>query len=148
MDDWEELLGAIEGGKTDIMLRDNVTRKKGDAAITISDKKDLTIYLNGHTLDGAGLGSVITVKDGGELTIQNSTSDDTGTPGKITGGSAANGNGGGIYIEAGGTVTIKGNVEITGNTATGDKTTASGLGGGVYNEGTFKDGGRRDDLRE
>ena len=131
---WAGLIDAIEEEDVkSITLTQDVPREQGDDAITIPNDKDLTIYLNGHTLDGAGQGSVITVKDGGDLTIQNSSSDDPGTPGTITGGNAANG--GGIYIEAGGTVTIQANVEITGNEATG--TGDNGLGGGVYNAGTF-----------
>lgn len=123
---WEDLRDAIEtGGDVSITLWNDVTC---EAAITISKGQDLTIDLNGHTLDGAGHGSVITVKDGVTLTIQSTDSSDEGTTGTITGGSGENG--GGIYIAEGGAVIMEANVEITDNTATG-------LGGGVYNAGTF-----------
>ena len=156
VDSWPDLLTEIDKGTADITLSCDISRIPDDtgdiddpkkAALTISSGKTLTINLNGRTLDGSGLGRVITVKAGGILTIKNSV----GTPGTITGGDAAatdaDGgtvtiqdnveitddsatNGGGIYVADGGTVTIQGNVEITGNTATG-------LGGGVYNAGTF-----------
>ena len=156
VDSWPDLLTEIDKGTADITLSCDISRIPDDtgdiddpkkAALTISSGKTLTINLNGRTLDGSGLGRVITVENGGILTIKNSV----GTPGTITGGDAAATdaaggavtiqdnveitddsatNGGGIYVADGGTVTIQGNVEITGNTATG-------LGGGVYNAGTF-----------
>ena len=124
---WGALQEAMEYNNTiSINLLADV---KCQGAITIGDGKNLTIYLNGNKLTGADSSSVITVEDGGTLTIQNANAGDPGMPGKITGGSGENG--GGIYV-AGGDVKILGNAEISDNTASG-----SGLGGGVYNTGTF-----------
>ena len=191
VEDWEQLLEAIEAGKTYINLSYGITRDPEDTeqtALTISGEKDLTIDLNGHTLDTDG--SEITVSDGATLTIENDpdepepgtitggiqveadgtliitqgeASDGATEPGvTITGNTAPDGGGiyaagtvtiggnakitgnsaskGGIYVADGGNVTIQANVEITGNEATG--TGDNGLGGGVYNAGTFTmDGG-------
>ncbi len=88
----------------------------------------ITLDLNGHTLSrsieaAADDGQVIAVKNGGQLTVTDSSADKSGT---ITGGWAKMG--GGILVNAGGELTIQGGT-ITGNTA-------SELGGGIHNEGT------------
>ena len=84
----------------------------------------MTIELLGWTLNGGGKGPVITVEEGGKLTIEDASSNGNG---KITGGEADNG--GGIYVD-GGTVTMTGGA-ISGNKAKS--------GGGVYltNGATF-----------
>ena len=78
---------------------------------------------DGATNDEATNGGAIYVT-GGTVNLQGNV--------EITGNTAENG--GGIYVDTGGTVTIQenANVEITGNKAGKD-----GLGGGVYNVGTF-----------
>ncbi len=168
MGNWEELLDAINDQtditlKCDIPRipddsenPDGSDDPDGPDPLTIPEGKERTINLNGWTLDTDG--TVITVSEGAKLTIKNGP--DASQAGTITNGGGirveANGeltiqdkvkitgntapNGGGIYVEKDGTVTIEenANVEITGNTATGDGTTGDiGLGGGVYNAGTF-----------
>ena len=119
---WENLVKAIEGNSANIRLEDNVTRLENDKDITISG--EVTIELLGWTLNGGGKGPVITVEEGGKLTIEDASSNGNG---KITGGEADNG--GGIYVD-GGTVTMTGGA-ISGNKAKS--------GGGVYltNGATF-----------
>lgn len=91
--------------------------------LTISGDNPLTIDLNGHTLDTDG--TAITVSEDATLTIENDPeepeSDTEPEPGTITGG--------GIHVEAGGTLTIQNKVEITGNNLMEN-------GGGIYAAGT------------
>lgn len=75
---------------------------------------NVTLNLNGKTLDGAAAGSVIEVETGAEITI--------------TGDGAISGGAQGVYNK--GTVTLLGGTI----TANGNNTVS---GGGVYNEGTF-----------
>ena len=119
---WAALVEAIKGNYTSIQLDDDVTRTENDEDITISG--EVTIELLGWTLDGSEKGPVITVEEGGKLTIEDASSNGNG---KITGGEADNG--GGIYVD-GGTVTMTGGA-ISGNQAEN--------GGGVYltNGATF-----------
>ena len=119
---WAALVEAIKGNYTSIQLDDDVTRTENDEDITISG--EVTIELLGWTLNGGGKGPVITVEEGGKLTIEDASSNGNG---KITGGEADNG--GGIYVD-GGTVTMTGGA-ISGNQAEN--------GGGVYltNGATF-----------
>ena len=122
---WEALVDAIEGGSTRITLDSDVTRGENDEVdIVISEDDDVTIDLLGWTLNGGGQGPVITVEEGGKLTIEDTSID---RDGKITGGEADYG--GGIYVD-GGTLTMTSGA-ISGNKAKS--------GGGVYltNGATF-----------
>ena len=113
-------------GDTVILLKD----VKIDHPLTIKDGCEVTLDLNGHTID-RGLkdkpaeneGEVINVYSGGKLTLTDSSKAKTGL---ITGGHK-NTYGGGIYND--GIFHMKGGT-ISGNTAD------SG-GGGVYNSGEF-----------
>ena len=122
VENWDALVAAIKGDSTSITLGANVTREEGDEAITISG--EVTIDLLGWTLNGGENGSVITVAEGGKLTIEDTSYDGDG---KITGGDARYG--GGIYVD-GGTLIMAGGA-ISGNEANS--------GGGVYltNGATF-----------
>ena len=110
--DWGALQTAINGtagnattpatATTNFILKNDLTAPEQDgASITIPEGKDITIDLNGFTID-RGLsgkdaianGNVITVK--GTLTLNDSSSNKTG---KITGGNNTN-NGGGVRVEA------------------------------------------------
>lgn len=139
-----------ETGGRDVQLNEDVVYNEGDkedknTTITIEDNDNVTIDLNGNSIDGGykaadenGAGgsegskdSVITV-DGGKLTIKDSSEKQTGT---ITGGNAdglyhENKVGGGVYVDNGGKLTLDGG-SITGNNAREN-------GGGVcVDEGEF-----------
>lgn len=108
-----------------------------DANLTVPADAEVTIDLNGKTLTGNGLGSVIRVS--GKLTIL-----DSGNGGKITGGfksytdawvNNVEHDGGGIFVDTGAEVVLESG-SITGNDAWN--------GGGVYINGggsfTMNDG--------
>ena len=124
MMDWDALVEAINGESTTITLEGDVSREDSEKEIVISQGKTVTINLNGYTLNGGGQGPVITVEEGGKLTIEDASID---RDGKITGGEADYG--GGIYVD-GGTLIMEGGA-ISGNEAKN--------GGGVYltNGATF-----------
>ena len=97
---------------------------KGDKTIEIPAGKNITLDLNGHTIDAkkAISQSIIDVK--GKLTIMDSSENHDG---KITGGNC--GSGGALYIFYSGTVNLQSGI-ITGNTAEDN-------GGAIYNGGTL-----------
>lgn len=124
--------------------------------LTIPAGAVVTIDLNGHTLTGTGTDSVITVY--GTLTIK-----DSGTSGKITGGKGPsddtdqrNSGGGGVYVAlnatlylTGGTISgnkagngagirVDGTLNMTGGTVSDNE--ATGVGGGIYSNGTTVNG--------
>ena len=103
-----------------------------DANLTIPADAVVVLDLNGHTLKGTGTDSVIVVL--GELTVKDSSGDNSG---KITGGighTSDYGNGGGaISIETGGKCTLEGGT-LTGNHCNGYNYNA----GGVYAKGSAK----------
>lgn len=122
---WSELLAAITNGTTDITLGADVPRGSGTGTLTISENKNLTINLNGHTLDTGG--TDITVSSSANLTIKNELDpvdipEESSSAGKIIGR---------INVD-GGTVTIQDDVEISGNTATNDDGEATTDGGAIY----------------
>ena len=127
-----DLLNAVQNSQTVKLGKDITTASQG-GRLDINNGVTVTLDLNGHTLkrqmtaadDG---GQVIYIADGGKLTIT-----DSGTGGKITGGWARQG--GGIYVEAGGELTISGGT-ITGNHAD-TKDGGYGFGGAVENHGTL-----------
>ncbi len=110
------------------VLNENVTLTTD---LTVPANADVTLDLHGHTLEGTGNDSVIVVN--GELTVKDSSGDNSG---KITGGTGhpneKTGNGGGaISIESGGKCTLEGGT-LTGNHCNGYNYNA----GGVYAKGT------------
>jgi hypothetical protein len=122
-----DLRNAIVDG-ANITLTDNINLS---SAITIGDGKTVTIDLNGHTLNhdikNGGMGRVIAINEGGTLTINDASGDNSG---KIMGGTLLIGlevDGAGIYNS--GTLTINGG-SITGNSG-------ESQGGGIYNNGTL-----------
>ena len=127
--EWSALKKEIEGlpnGSVMTLSRDYAAAASDDR-ITIS--KDITIDLNGYTLNRNRLstkdnGHVLEVFGGGTLTLIDSSEEKTGL---ITGGWS--GNGGGIYVNSNGTLNLRG-ARIAGNRA-GD------TGGGVYVKGTL-----------
>ncbi len=91
---WEKIKDDIERADsgTTITLTEDITAENGDAALLIEDNKNITIDLNGHTLDRnlsepTADGYVICVKDGAELTVKDSSQSGTGV---ITGGNNSN----------------------------------------------------------
>lgn len=143
----EELTAALENNANDtVKLTTDITI---NTTLTIS--RTVTLDLNGNVLKMTGRGSVIKVESGGNLTIADSNAstphnfypdykdsawhidmwklDDSGSEtvsgGVITGGSSdyAHNDGGGVLVNAGGTLTM------TGGSIVG--CSAIGLGGGV-----------------
>lgn len=89
---------------------------------------DLTALLN--WLDGTPVTKAALVAWKEELTAANDGTNTTSTnDGQVLGGA--------IYVATGGTVTLQGNVKITGNKAASSAAGGHGLGGGVYNAGAF-----------
>ncbi|MCM1055842.1 MAG: hypothetical protein NC394_10020, partial [Bacteroides sp.] len=100
-------------------LKDNVNVT---AQTTIS--ADITLCLNGYTIDAKSKSGIFEIVSGGSLTLCDCSSGKTGT---LTGGKSTTG--GAIYVN-GGTFTMNGGC-ISGNKS-------NGHGGGVYvNSGTF-----------
>ena len=101
-----------------------LTDVKPDATVIVS--KNTILDLNGHTIDGSGIETesktVIKILSAGNLTLNDSSKAKTGL---ITGGSASNGNGGGVYAN--------GDFTMNGGTISGNR--AENYGGGVYVSG-------------
>lgn len=143
----QELTAALENNANDtVKLTANITI---DTTLTIN--RTVTLDLNGNVLKMTGRGSVIKVESGGNLTIADSNTstphnfypdykdsawhidmwklDDSGSEtvsgGVITGGSSdyAHNDGGGVLVNAGGTLTMTGGSIV--------ECSAIGLGGGV-----------------
>lgn len=127
-----------ENGTVNVKLWEKVERDEEDTGISISGSEtDVTIDLNGQTINGSNQdGAVIAVKDGGKLTVEDSSGKDesgkyvSAGEGKITGGTGevlfpnpdgSGRAGGGVYVE---------NSEFTlnGGNITGNK---SYQGGGI-----------------
>ena len=126
--DWAVLQTAIdeaEDGGIITLQKDIVYSIDSDPALTVGAGKNVTLDLNGHTID-RGLdtpvagGNAITVS--GTLTICDTSEPSSGT---ITGG-AISGAGGAIRVLTGGTLNFESGM-IVGNTATN--------GGAIYNVG-------------
>ena len=144
----EELTAALENNANDtVKLTTDIT-----IATTLMVNRTVTLDLNGFLLQMTGSDSVIKVESGGNLTIQDSSTstqhkfnpnsvysrlqigmwklDEAGSEivsgGVITGGcsDSTQSNGGGVFVNAGGTLTM------TGGSIVG--CAAVGRGGGVY----------------
>ena len=143
----EELTSAL----ADSSISGITLKKDIDISSTLTVNRTVTLDLNGNVLKMTGRGSVIKVESGGNLTIADSNTstphnfypdykdsawhidmwklDDSGSEtvsgGVITGGSSdyAHNDGGGVLVNAGGTLTM------TGGSIVG--CSAGGLGGGV-----------------
>ena len=123
---WGQLQNLINGAPSGatIRLAYNITADYvHDTALVVGSGKNITIDLNGRTLDRRLTGhdaaaDGYAIKNEGTLTITDSSSAQTG---KITGGNCT-GSGGGIYNS--GTLTLSGG-SITGNAS-------ATWGGGVY----------------
>ena len=127
---------------TTIRLNGKLKAAKSDVELTVASGQDITIDLNGYTLDrdaygvGKMQGHVFLVSSGGRLTLTDSRGG-----GKITGGCSKDpaAPGGGIYIAGGATVIMTGGT-ITGNSSyKNSKGEDIHHGGGVYvaTGGTF-----------
>ena len=122
VDNWQDLAVALNAGNrvklmADVQKNDYLTVDAG--LISVLD-------LNGHTIDrgrtSAGNFGFVVYVHGGDLTIMDSSAEQTGT---ITGGYNSHAaQGGGVTIDDGGRLTLAGG-SISGNTS-------SGNGGGVY----------------
>ena len=123
---WAGLQAAINDNK-DAKLTDNIIW--GGSSLTVPTGKNVTIDLNGHSIDADSKGTAIQVC--GNLII-NGNQGDIITKGAATDGSPA----GGIYIATGGRVTMNGG--IISNCSAGTQT-ATGVGGVYVSEGaTFE----------
>ena len=139
----QELTDALADSAVDIInLNQDI-----EISSTLIVTRPVTLDLYGYMLEMTGSGSVITIKDGGHLTLKDSdltatynfTPDadglwkwgNSGTKtvngGVIYGGNAANG--GGVYVEGGGKFTMTAG-NIVGCTANGNDSYI--CGGGVY----------------
>ena len=109
--DDDNLRIGYDGGN--VTLYEDVTyNKETDNNTTITIDKDVAIDLNGQEINGGYVkdenegskDSVITVENGGNLTIKDTSEEQSG---KITGGNASLGNaiennaGGGVYVDEG-----------------------------------------------
>lgn len=142
----QDVINSAASGDT-IVLTEDLTAGEADSALIIPAGKNLTLDLNGHTLDrnlneGVFTGSAIYVSTSAILTIR-----DSGAPkGAVTGGYSDNGGGvsnygtlileggcitGNIGWDAGGGIANYGTAILTGGSVTGNTALR---GGGVYNE--------------
>ena len=128
IESWSALQGAIDSavsGDT-IILTGNVKAGESDTALVIPDGLEITLDLNGFTLDRNLKkrvdidGSAIRLRSGAMLTIMDSG---TGPTGKIMGG----------YAEHGGGINNNGMLVLEGGCITGN--TARSAGGGIVNYG-------------
>ena len=124
---WALLRKRINAGG-EISLGQDYTAEENDTALTVPPGREVTLDLNGYTLDrdlsdGEAKEDGYVLRNEGKLTITSSSSGQAGT---IKGGNNT-GNGGGIYNT--GTLEIQ-NGTITGNSSSKD-------GGGIYNTGTL-----------
>ena len=134
------MAGAAQGIWAQVTIDDGGTLTLNEDLTLNTGRIDIngitfTIDLNGHKLTrpmtaAADGGQVIAVLNGGNLTIIDSSGNNSG---QITGGWAYQG--GGIYVEAGGELTISGGT-ITGNRSDKREGTDYGYGGGIENHGT------------
>ena len=146
VDSWS-LLRALVIGAPDgavIKLTEDLTAASDDTALTALGSKNITIDMNGKTLDrnltsASEDGSVFIVSAGTGLTLRNGTLTggfasrgggirNSGTlvmTGCTMTGSAAGGEGGGICCESGSATTLNGANSITANASAGE-------GGGIY----------------
>ena len=136
---WAQTEVGTEAALTEVINGDGSNKAvKMTADITLGSRlnivngKNVTLDLNGHTLarslsSAADDGNVIRVETGGQLTVKDSSGNDSG---QITGGKAING--GGICNH--GTLTFESG-SITG-------CSASSNGGGIYNAPATADGAR------
>ena len=114
---WDLLQAQLDAGGT-VTLTDDVTATAHDVTLTVTN--EVTLDLNGHTIDADRRFGVIEIRSGGDLTLTNSAEG----AGTITGGTDSD-YGGGVYVYANGAFTMTGGT-ISGNT--------SSVGGGVYVE--------------
>ena len=151
IESWSALQDAIDSavsGDT-IVLTGNVTAGESDTALVIPDGVEITLDLNGFTLDRNQktrfdiYGSAIRLESGAMLTIADSG---TASTGKIIGGYATHGGGvnnngllileggcvtGNAVSSAGGGIVNYGVLVLSGGTITGNS--AGAEGGGIYN---------------
>ena len=124
---WQELASALQlaGEGETVTLTQSVTAGEGDSPLSVSASTTVILDLNGCTID-RGLTELTengyVIEAAGSLTIK-----DSGSGGTITGGMNS-GQGGGVYVAEGGSLTLLGG-SISGNTAVD--------GGGVCAAGDF-----------
>ena len=135
-----------------VQLKEDVEQEEGEAGITIGGGQDVSLDLNGSDITGNGTSTIITVEQGGSLTLDDTSVEtedgSAGTPdtdaaesesGKITGGAGEANYGqntaGGVLVN-GGEFTMNGG-EISGNTVnnTNDVWSENTAGGVVVGSG-------------
>ena len=127
---WSDVQKAIDGSESGdtIILHSDVTAAETDTMFSIPNGKNITLDLNGYTLNrhskapGRTDGAVIQVESGSVLTVKDSSKAQTG---KITGG----------YGERGGGIRNIGTLIIEGGCITGNAANESG--GGIMNYGVL-----------
>ena len=148
----QEALDGVEKGGT-VTLYGDIRANANDPSLIIRAKKDVTLDLNGYTLDRNMIkakadGYAIFIEDGGTLTVMDGSGNNKG---KITGGASVNG--GGIYCagtlifqsgtvagnkatEKGGGIYVSGTATITGGVISGNRSERDG--GGLYMQNNQK----------
>ena len=150
--DWAGLQGAFNNGE-DAVLTDNITAAEDSKKLVVPNEKNVTLDLNGHTIDYSaavmdtlhGVGGPAITVDGGSLTLKDSSTD---AAGKITGGKCLTGSvncGGGVLVNSGSFTMESG--EISGNSAingggvfVGNNVTFTMKGGKISNNGNSNTG--------
>ena len=132
IESWSALQNAIDSAASGdtIVLTGDLTAGASDTALVIPDGLEITLDLNGFTLD-RNLerridvdGAAIRLLSGAMLTVM-----DSGTGGKVTGGNTLL-SGGGVLVVSGSRLDLKG------GSVTGNKSMASG-GGVCVSDSTF-----------
>ncbi len=101
---WDELQAALEAGGTVTLTRD-VTAAANDYALEISQDVDVTLDLNGHTLNGSALDSSDVLLVEGALTLI-----DSAGGGRLS----ADGGDDAVYVDGGSFTMIGGTISVTG----------------------------------
>lgn len=115
-----------EDGTRNIKLNEYVT-SDSEKGIEIATNQKVVLDLNGQTITGAVKWDAALVVRGGDLTLKDSSEDQTG---KVTGGGHA-----GVWVEANGSFTMEGGaIENNNSYNYTDGTTSSGVG--VIGEGS------------
>ena len=146
----QEAVDQAENGEV-IVLTGDLTAEESDNAIKIRAGKNVTVDLNGYTLDrnlteSGSTDAVIHIDAGAILTLKDSRDDSRTPAGKITGGQHKDGGGirnygtlimeggcvtGNTAQEYGGGIANKGSMILMGGSVTGN--TSHVEGGGIYN---------------
>lgn len=117
--------GVLSAGT--YVLQSDLSLKEQDLCIPAD--AEVVIDLNGHRLTGTGEGSVITVENGGTLTLKDSTFYPVFRGGSVDGGTGTLIDQDGMQFSAGGGILVNGTLHLRGGSI---KNCTANSGGGVY----------------